>query len=54
MNVILQCGERRAKLLGLDAPQKIAPTDPSGENPYAGATFEELKAEALKFLKADE
>ncbi|MFW6344772.1 MAG: hypothetical protein ACOC0M_00350, partial [Halomonas sp.] len=34
--------ERRAKLTGLDAPTKIAPTDPDGETPYRGMTEEEL------------
>ena len=33
---ILRIMERRAKLLGLDAPTKIAPTDPSGEHEYSG------------------
>jgi hypothetical protein len=33
----LRIGERRAKLLGLDAPQKIAPTSPSGEEEYGAA-----------------
>jgi len=32
---LLRLMERRAKLLGLDAPTKIAPTDPSGEQEYA-------------------
>ena len=31
----LKVEERRAKLLGLDAPAKIAPTDPAGEREYA-------------------
>jgi hypothetical protein len=31
---ILRIMERRAKLLGLDAPTKIAPTDPTGEKTY--------------------
>ena len=30
----LKCKERRAKLLGLDAPTKVAPTDVSGTHPY--------------------
>jgi len=44
----LRVMERRAKLLGLDAPQKIAPTDPSGENPYLSASDDELRALAAK------
>lgn len=30
----LKIAERRAKLLGLDAPQRIAPTTPDGNAPY--------------------
>lgn len=30
----LKIGERRARLLGLDAPLKVAPTDPSGDGTY--------------------
>jgi hypothetical protein len=32
----LKIMERRSKLLGLDAPQKVAPTDPTGLEPYTG------------------
>ena len=38
----LRVMERRAKLLGLDAPQKIAPTNPSGENEFHSMSDEEL------------
>lgn len=38
----LKVEERRAKLLGLDAPAKIAPTDPTGEDEYSGLSDEEL------------
>ena len=31
----LRIAERRAALLGLDAPRKVAPTDPTGEHVYA-------------------
>jgi hypothetical protein len=31
---LLRIMERRAKLLGLDAPTKISPTDPTGEREY--------------------
>lgn len=37
----LKLEERRSQLLGLDAPVKIAPTEPDGENPYVGATHAE-------------
>jgi hypothetical protein len=39
---VLKIMERRAKLLGLDAPSKIAPTSPDGEAPYKGMTEREL------------
>jgi hypothetical protein len=39
---VLKIMERRAKLLGLDAPSKIAPTSPDGEAPYQGMTEQEL------------
>jgi len=33
VNAYLRVMERRARYLGLDAPQKVAPTDPSGKKP---------------------
>lgn len=42
-DVLLKVYEREAKLLGLDAPTKITPTDPSGERPYMAWTLEELE-----------
>lgn len=47
---VLRIMERRAKLNGLDAPQKIAPTDPSGENPYLSASDTELRRMAAQVL----
>ena len=47
-DTVLRVMERRARLNGLDAPQKIAPTDPSGENPYLSASDDELRAMAVK------
>lgn len=35
--------ERRARLLGLDKPLKIAPTTPEGDRPYANLTDAELE-----------
>ena len=32
----LKIQDRRAKLLGLDAPAKVAPTTPDGKEPYTG------------------
>jgi hypothetical protein len=45
---VLKIMERRAKLLGLDAPQKIAPTTPDGENPYMSMEAGELLEIARK------
>lgn len=45
------CVEQRCKLLGLYAPAKVAPTDPSGQNPYVGASTEELRALAAKVVE---
>ena len=36
--------ERLSKLLGWDKPTKVAPTDPSGDNPYKLVNDEELQA----------
>lgn len=44
LNVILGIHERRARLLGIEAPQKIAPTDPSGTTSYRGMSDAELDA----------
>lgn len=35
-NALVRIQERRAKLFGLDAPQKIAPTTPDGNAQYEG------------------
>ena len=48
----LKIMERRAKFMGLDAPTKIAPTDPSGETEYSGLSDAELEHELLKTLIA--
>lgn len=45
---VLRIMERRAKLLGLDAPSKIAPTSPDGTVPYDGAGLSALLAAADK------
>ena len=34
LDIVLHCIEKRCKLLGLNAPTKISPTDPSGTKPY--------------------
>ena len=37
----LSLSERRAKLLGLDKPTKVAPTSPDGASAYTGLVIEE-------------
>lgn len=44
LNVLVSIGERRAKILGMDAPQKVAPTDPSGEREYSSYSDAEIEA----------
>jgi transcriptional regulator with XRE-family HTH domain len=46
------CIDRRAKLLGLDAPTKIAPTDPTGEKPYDNVSDDERIARLATLLDA--
>jgi hypothetical protein len=46
------CIERRCKILGIDAPTKIAPTDPAGANPYMGMPDDVLRAELARYALA--
>ena len=41
LNGIQWCIERRCKIMGIDAPTKVAPTDPTGRKEYTGLTDEE-------------
>lgn len=50
--LVLKIKERKAKLLGMDKPVKIAPTDPSGANPYMNADASELLELARKIANA--
>jgi hypothetical protein len=45
LRLALEAMDREAKILGIDAPQKYAPTDPSGTKSYE---LKELSLEALK------
>ena len=36
LTIVLDCQARRAKMLGLDMPTKIAPTTPDGDRPFHG------------------
>jgi len=44
--------KRRADLLGLDKPQKIASTTPDGEEPYGGLSDGALLGELTRFAQA--
>lgn len=41
---VIKIMDRRAKLLGLDKPSKVAPTNPDGSAPYDGAGLSALLA----------
>jgi len=47
---VLRIMDRRAKLWGLDAPNKIAPTDPTGEREYQPLDLENLTDAELERL----
>lgn len=47
----LRIMERRAKLLGLDMPLKVAPTDPSGDVPYDPITDTERADRLAEILQ---
>lgn len=51
MTVLLSIIERRCKILGIDAPQKIAPTNPDGDKPYEAPTSSEVKARIQELLE---
>jgi len=47
-NAILRIMERRARLLGLDAPEKVAPTSPDGTRPYTEQDMRRLTDRQLE------
>lgn len=48
LQTMLQCSADRRKVLGLDAPTKVAPTTPEGDEPYVVALKEiEKRAEGM-------
>ena len=53
LRLALDAMEREAKILGLDAPQKYAPTDPTGTKPYElkGLSLDELHARARRLAE---
>ena len=46
------CIERRCRILGIDAPTKVAPTDPTGTKEYEGLTDEQRLARLGAILDA--
>jgi hypothetical protein len=52
LRLAIEAMEREAKILGLDAPQKIRPTDPSGTMSYElkGLSVEALQARAEQLV----
>lgn len=50
LNIVLKCIEQRRKILGLDAPTKVAPTSPDGKHEYCGFTDEERRREVFAIL----
>lgn len=52
LGIVLDCQQRRAKMLGLDAPQKIAPTNPEGDKPYQPQDLSGLSDDELRQLAA--
>jgi hypothetical protein len=46
LQIILNAQDARRKLLGLDAPTKMAPTDPNGEKAYEPAKMSDAELDA--------
>ena len=46
------CISERCKIIGINAPMKIAPTDPSGDNPYMLASADSLRKLAEEIANA--
>lgn len=54
---LVKLQDRRAKLLGLDAPSKLAPTTPDGTkpyDPYDALSDDERLARVMEYLERDE
>lgn len=49
--VLLKAMERRARLLGLDKPVKVAPTTPEGEQAYLHVDLKDLTPEQLAAIE---
>jgi ECF sigma factor len=48
LQITLQCVERRSRLLGLDAPQKIAQTDSKGQDSKVQHRIQDMSDEEIK------
>ena len=46
IQTVLKIMERRAKLMGLDAPTKVAPTSPDGNSPYHHGAMSDAELDA--------
>lgn len=49
--VVLKAMERRARMLGLDKPVKVAPTTPEGEQAYLHVDLKDLTPEQLAAIE---
>jgi hypothetical protein len=52
INTALRISESRRKLLGIDAPQKVAPVTPDGKNEYVGLGDTERTEKLLALIDA--
>lgn len=48
LEAALKCKSRKHALRGLDRPIKVAPTNPEGDEPYAGLSDEQLERQLRK------
>jgi hypothetical protein len=48
----IAAGKARREMLGVDAPGKVALTDPSGERPYSNLSDEELEKKILEIAES--
>lgn len=52
LQIVGDCIDRRRKILGIDAPTKIAPTNPAGDKEYEGLTADERMRRLVAILDA--
>lgn len=51
INAYVKISKRRSEVYGIDPPQKIAPTDPTGQNEYGQGSIEEARAQVQQMLE---